>query len=436
MKREDMNTLQRGLFAALVLMSSTAQTALQNDRTFIAHHDDIANIGMDWVTKNHYQGRGDHTTMGASLTVTPFHARSTNHADLARLFGMADTGQVKLPGQHGQHGLQCTPIYIALILITRQTQTVQAQIKSLCLALRVLSLSGMCQEFISTMNTHLIQYFRGLRFIVQAPLTEVSTTMGATFPSKIASAIPASDGTIADIDQYFKGDLTKVKTGDLTDVAHEGLRRQKFDNEWHKALNIGDVITTLRWNCYNARRFSLGVSASLQLPFGTMPTGGRLFEPIAGGRGHTAVGLGANLHLKGLSKGALSVAFDLIADWKYRFKSDEKRTLSIYDQTEDTILTASAYRNVVKHLHTGVRPAANVMTVDVDVTPGHRFDGLVGMSATWYNWHFDVGYNFYWSQQEKLNHALGKAIVMHWLTIATVHIMPGHLVHVLLVEIL
>ena len=136
--------------------------------------------------------------------------------------------------------------------------------------------------------------------------------------------------------------------------------------------------------------------------FGTMPTGEWLFEPIAGGRGHTAVGLGANLHLKGLSKGALSVAFDLIADWKYRFKSDEKRTLSIYDQTEDTILTASAYRNVVKHLHTGVRPAANVMTVDVDVTPGHRFDGLVGMSATWYNWHFDVGYNFYWSQQEKV----------------------------------
>ena len=175
MKREDMNTLQRGLFAALVLMSSTAQTALQNDRTFIAHRDDIANIGMDWVTKNHYQGRGDHTTMGASLTVTPFHARSTNHADLARLwYGRYRSGRITY--NTVTRSTMHTDLYSFNIDHSPNSDGAspnQVPMSGTARFKPERHVSGIHINYEHSLDTIL----RGLRFIVQAPLTEVSTTM-------------------------------------------------------------------------------------------------------------------------------------------------------------------------------------------------------------------------------------------------------------------
>lgn len=398
-----MNKLGRGLLAAMLLIGSTAQTALKNDRTFLAHRDDVSNLGMDWVTNNHYNSRGDHTNMGATFTVSPFFAQSTNHDDLARLFGMGTTKQISVtkttrPTRANMH----SALYSFNIDHSPNSDgTTSGQVPMS----GTVNLKPQRQVWGAHLNWNqsLDTILKGLRFSLRAPITEVSTTMGATFPVKVASSIPTVDGGVADIDEYFKGDLTKA-LATSSHVIQSALNRQKFDGKWHSSAGIGDVVATLHWNCCNARRLSLGVSASVQLPAGAKPTGEWLFEATNGGRGHVAAGMGIDLRLKGFSKGALSVNFDVKGDWKYSFKSTEKRTLGIYDLTNSVTLPGSSYRNLVAHKEPGVIPAANVMTVDTDVTPGHQFEGLAGLSASWYNWTFDVGYNVYLREKEKVEH--------------------------------
>lgn len=398
-----MNKLGRGLLAGLLLISSTAQTALKNDRTFLAHRDDISNIGMDWVTRHHYQERGDHTNMGASFTVTPFYSESTNHKDLARLFGMGETSQIKVTGgtrpttsnQHSalysfniDHAPNADGSTAGQIPMSG-TVNFKPKRRSI----------GAHLNWDHSLDTVL----KGLRLSLRAPITYVSTTMKASFPSKVTSAIQSVDGTAADIDQYFKGDLSKA-IATSSHVIQESLTRQKFDDKWHSEVGVGDVIASLSWQCFKARRMTFGVSASLQLPTGNQPKGEWKFEPITGGRGHTAAGLGANIHLDGINKGALKLGLDIVADWKYYFKGVEMRTLDIYDRNNAVTLPGSSYRNLMQHKQAGVMPAANVMTVKTDVTPGHQFDGLVGVSASWHNWYFDVGYNVYLREKEKVEH--------------------------------
>ena len=54
--------------------------------------------------------------------------------------------------------------------------------------------------------------------------------------------------------------------------------------------------------------------------------------------------------------------------------------------------------------HAGVIPSANILTTVVDVTPGHQFEGVFGMQASWAHWHARVGYNLYMHEKETVGH--------------------------------
>ena len=410
-----MNKLVRGLLASLLAISAV-NGAVKNDRTFIAHRDDLSNLGLEWTTKNHHLSKGNHSTLGATFMVTPFYATSTNDTDLGRLFGLGTTGKVAVSdgmsvvfndeglGAGKTHSVTPADPYAALYNFridhspnSDGTTAGQIPMSGTVTLKPKRTVWGAHLSWDQSLDTVL----KGLRFCVQAPITEVSTSMKATVIGT-ASAIPATDGkTGATLDEFFNGSLSK-DIATYSNVYQKGLAKHKMDNKWHSAVGVGDVNVSLNWNCCNTKRFNFGVSTSLRIPTGNTPTGEWLFEPIYGARGHVAAGAGANVHVNGFNRGALHVGFDLAADWKYFFKGTEKRTLGVYDLTNKVTLPGSSWQNVMRHKQSGVQPSANVMTLDHTVTPGHQFEGLAGICSTWHNWTVDLGYNIFWHEKEKV----------------------------------
>ena len=346
--------------------------------------------------------------------VTPFYATTTNDSDLAQLFGLGTTGKITVSDAWSSAYVEGT---------SPDTYTVvPADPYDALYSFRVdhspnsdgttpgqIPMSGTVsfKPKRTAWGAHLSwdqsldSVMKGLRFCLQAPITHVSSSMKASVIGT-ASAIPSTDGQSgATLDEYFKGELVK----DIATYAHvyqKGLTKNKIDNKWHNAIGIGDVLVSLKWNCCNHKRFNLGVNANLRIPTGNNTTGEWLFEPVYGARGHVAAGAGMNIHVNGFKRGALHVDFDVAAEWNYFFKGTEKRTMGIYDLTNKQVLPGSSWQNVMRHKHSGVQPSANVMTVDHTVTPGHQVEALAGICTKWHNWTFDLGYNIFWHEKEKV----------------------------------
>lgn len=385
-----------------VMICSTAHAALKSDRTFLAHREEVSNLGMDWVTTHHYHTPHTKRQLGSTLMATPFFAQSTNHEDLAHLFGMGTTKK---------------------IAVTKGTRPTRDNLHSALYSFNIdhapnadgsrdgqIPMSGTATfrpqrhvwGALLSWDQSLSAVMPGLRVSLRAPMMEVSTTMKASFQSAESSAVKTVDGVHGTtIDTYFDGTLSK-SLGTTTHVVQEPLRKHKFDNKWHSEIGVGDVVATLSWNALDLQRLHWGVSAMLQVPTGNAPTGEWLFEPIYGARGHFAGGFGTHIHFDGYQSRNSSVSFDLKGEWKYYFKGTENRTLGIYDNTESVMLPASSYRGLVYHEESGVKPAANVMTTEHTVTPGHQVEALAGLSFKMSNITFDIGYNLFIREKEKV----------------------------------
>lgn len=397
-----MNKALRTLLASLLVSSSVFGT-VHTDRTFIAHRDELAHAGMAWVTNNHFKAQGGTNSLGARFTATPFYRTSYNDKDLAKLFGMGANSNVVVgsaaPATDGSD-LHTT---LSGFNIDHQTLPLDDDAPAGVAMSGTLNTAPRRNEWGAHLGWEqsLDSLLKGLRLSITAPVVEVNTTMKATQASAVASA-PSTivDGPSGDtITSFFAGNFSK-SIGTHTSVQQNALTKGRIGSGYQTTVGVADVDVRLNWACKNWKRFGFDVGASLQIPTGNAPSGSHLLEPIYGARGHVAAGANAMVHIDGFKKGDLHVAFDVIGDWKYFFKGTEKRTMGIYDLNNTVMLPGSSYRMVMRHTQAGVQPAANVLTVDHSVTPGHQFEGVAGICTKWRGWTFDVGYNLFWKEKE------------------------------------
>lgn len=407
-----MNKLVRGLLATLLAMQA-AHATINTDRTFIAHRDYLSNAGMNWATKHHHQQKGNHRSLGATFTVTPFYEASTNDKGLAKLFGMGTTGKITVTDDGTPVVANTTPtsehVHTGLpgSLVDHAPRTNFAEAdKNPMFGNVLLKPKRRAWGAELSWDQSLSSVLKGLSLHVRMPIMEVSSSMRATVIGT-ASALESADGPSKTLDLYFAGKHIKdLATSPST--LQKGLSHSRIDDKWHSVTGIGDVDVRLNLEHYKYKNMTFSSGASLQIPTGNAPDGKWLFESVYGARRHIAAGLSTAMHADGFSKGNITFSFDVAADWKYFFAGTEVRALGIYDNTNKLVLPGSSYRNLVRNEHLGVQPSANVLNVDHTVTPGHQFEGLFGTSAAWKNWTFDLGYNVYWHEAEKVELKDGK----------------------------
>lgn len=405
-----MNKALRSLLASL-MVCSTALGTVHTDRTFIAHRDELSHAGMAWVTNNHFKPKGGTNSLGARFTATPFYRSSYNETDLAKLFGMGANGDVKVTAGHPAKTDRTTSANAHTALfsfnIDQQPQPVDEDTATpdgiaMSGTLNMKPQRNVWGAYLGWEQS-LDSLLKGLRLSVTAPVVEVNTSMKASQTGAIASAPSGTeDGPSGNtIKDFFSGTFSK-SIGTYDHVQQNALNKGRISSNHQTTVGVADLDVRLNWACKNWKRFSFDVGASLQIPTGNAPQGTHLLEPIYGARGHVAAGANAAVHIDGFKKGDLHVAFDVLADWKYFFKGTEKRTMGIYDLTNSVMLPGSSYRLVMRHTQAGVQPAANVLTVDHTVSPGHQFEGVAGICTKWRGWTFDVGYNLFWKEKEEV----------------------------------
>jgi hypothetical protein len=412
-----MNKTLQGLVLGL-LTSSAVFGAQQNARTFIAHRDELANRAMEWTTSNHLARKECKTCTtdkngksqcksvscaGATVTVTPFYEQSTNSADLAYRFGQASdtTSEIKV-----YTGLPTTDTFHKWLfgVNVQQSPNSDGVTAGYSPMSGVLKFAPRRQVYGAHLgwNQSLDSLVKGLSLNVRAPLVQVRNSMRATAASSVASDIPAVDGASGKkITDYFAGNLS-TSIGTHSHVSQAALQSGIIDAAFHTATGVGDVEARLDWDCCAWKKVSFGIGAGIQIPTGNKPSQKHMFEPIYGARGHVGAGMNGAMHIDAYANNNITVGLDMLIDWKYFFKGTESRMMGVYDSTNKAMVVNSQYRNVMRNTYSGVQPAANILVADHDVTPGHQIDGMVGLKMEWKNFTFDLGYNVYWHEAEKL----------------------------------
>lgn len=138
---------------------------------------------------------------------------------------------------------------------------------------------------------------------------------------------------------------------------------------------------------------------------GTIPTGDEMnaeyiFQPTVGTR-HASVGVGiegeCQLWNHGCEDRQLAFMFD--ANYRYAFKRSERRTFDLCKNGQ-----FSRFLLVVDQANPAApMPGVNFFTQPVDVTPRSTAQAWLALHYAHCDYNVEIGYNFFWRQQEKLN---------------------------------
>ena len=221
-------------------------------------------------------------------------------------------------------------------------------------------------------------------------------------PLTVAGVIPANPTTVSFLD-YLSGN---VENSDARDK-QEPLKYAKIDGASHSSTGIADVEVMLGYTFWFKNRIRKDFHISMIIPTGKTPKGEYLFEPVHGNGHHWGVGVGfdACLTLWDCKDADKSIELLVVGKYKYLFEGREKRTLDFeWAYPGPTDLNAALYYNLGGQAgQNKVFPLVNVLTQDIRVIPGSHFDGIVALACNIGKFTFDIGYNVFYKEQERVS---------------------------------
>lgn len=448
------------LLGSALMLSAVGATDIANNKTFVRVRDEQSYSALDWVTDHHYtrtKARKGSKSFGAHCSATTFYSSTGTDNRLGNIFG--NNGEAIVVTKESADGFDDSnkvvdyidgdnTLYGSMIDHAPYMSLSNGQSTSMALNSAVPNYLIKTTEAAHTMSGNLalkpqrtvlgskFNWFQsldslvsGMSFSVSVPVVQVKTSMGAKSEASVASLYPSwyvtqvesgaqdtsavpqqpihpngdSNKNIAD---FFTGTLTK-QLATTYSVEQKALANGivTFDGQEKSVVGIADVKVTLAkdFDFKMARRpMRARIGASMIVPTGTESNGKYAFEALAGNGGHFAAGAFASLDARLFSVKNVMVSASLNADWRYTFSHDEVRTLGLKAVDTDLLLASGQYRLMMENGVSGVFPAANVTTKAVTVTPGNQFDGIAGLSAQWKGFTFDIGYNLFYRDAEKL----------------------------------
>lgn len=228
----------------------------------------------------------------------------------------------------------------------------------------------------------------GLYFNVRAPIVEVDTDLGAI----------ASGGNADVLKKFLNGSLNEILASDA--YARQPLRNALYTGK-QSAIGIADIDLRMGYAFLQREHGSLGLNIGLTIPTGNHPEGKTVLEPIYGNCGHWGFGLGVEGRYQLWNNEDATLDIHANSDYRQLFTNTERRTVALkdFDLGQYRILADRAIGNSKT---TQAIPAANVLTLSTDVTPGMQLDNVVGFTYTYGGLSFDLGYNLYYRNQESL----------------------------------
>lgn len=239
----------------------------------------------------------------------------------------------------------------------------------------------------------------GWQVSVQAPITRVKNKWNIVENDFVAGE---ESGTSTPLD-YFVG--AYEKSIEPRNVQTKLLKAKLYTTEKESKTSLGDVKVQIGTEFFADDEWRIAVSANVTVPFGARDTGEFLFAPISGNNHHVGAGVGVQTrwHAWQHPKKPINVWLSGSTQISYLFQARETRTLGLQSAADDRQLPWLHYALGGEYpKHTGAFPLPNVLTRDVQVTPGTHWESTMGATMTWRRCTLSVGYQLFMRQREQV----------------------------------
>jgi hypothetical protein len=245
------------------------------------------------------------------------------------------------------------------------------------------------------MRLDLHQEFK--RFFVRAStaIVQAKTNLGYGARGNLTNA--TKTGIVGkNLIDFFTGNLEQTEQYDQ----QEKLTYAKFSGSQNNS-GLADVDVCLGYNMFERNDIHLDFGMLVTIPTGNEAKGEFLFEPIYGNGDHFAFGgfLDSKIRLWDDERDSIELLFS--ANLKYLFDNTQKRTIGIKDSDLNPIPYGHYYLGG-KSGKTQLFPLANVLTRDLKIEPGIHFEALVALLLRAGNFTFDIGYDLFVADKEKV----------------------------------
>lgn len=240
--------------------------------------------------------------------------------------------------------------------------------------------------------------FGGLFFKASMPVVYVQNDVEMHISDSVKEEVGGKEFSLAD---FFAGKVNVTTEMDPENLQSH-LDKAKISGEESK-FGVADINLALGYKIHESKTDHIYLSAQIIVPTGPRPNGEYLFQPVMGNGKH--FGLGARLdgaiELWKNKNAAIRVLLDV--DYRYLFESTEKRTVGVKEFSigDKTSKLAHYYlAGKIGQEKQPLFPAANVLTQGIKVKPGSQFDILADLSFKSGGFIIDLGYNFFYKDEE------------------------------------
>lgn len=169
-----------------------------------------------------------------------------------------------------------------------------------------------------------------------------------------------------------------------------------------KKTGVADIDLRFGYEWLQYDPYHLESFVGIVIPTGNRPKAEHLFEPIIGNGGHVGLEWGAVYSMKiwECEEREAMLTMEHSAVNKYLFKREQKRSLDLkykpwsrYIQLYENLEAAQAAGTTADAF--SFTPGINILTRDVDVTPGYQFQLNSAFIFDWRGFELEGGFNFF-----------------------------------------
>lgn len=381
-----MNKILKGLLVAALAISANVQA--HTNKTFLMPRSHGVNLPMELATFNEVANRTSEDQFGGNFQATVFYNATSNEDDTGEYFGIKgkNTFNLQYAGStdlnagyiiHNAGKAAGTLDYATLSLNPEQHAW------------------GVRLDYYQNLD----KLLKGLYFKVALPIVHVENDMELGVKGLDT---PNAAQDVADIKDYFKGNLERLVN--LANVNQAKLTNAKIDGQRDRT-GVADIDLVLGYKFLNKENYHVALNLGLTIPTGNESEGEFVFEPMIGNGDHFGFGGGLDASARVWGDDCHNLKINVVANYRYLFENDEKRTLGINgvtgytnDWSQYTLLAKSTPAANIQTLQ--FIPAANITTQNVDVTPGSQLDAIFALAYNNGGFCVDLGYNMFWKEAE------------------------------------
>jgi hypothetical protein len=392
-----MNKMIKGLLVSVLAVSAAQVYATHTNNTFLMPRPTGVDLPMEYCTFESLIGRKAEDKFGGNFQVTGFYKDSNNGSDLAKYFLINNKSTINLNqvAAAPANNTTSSPVDFDLRYIVHDPHLNAHDLNA------NVSLDPEIDSYGVRFDYHqdLDKILKGLYLKASLPVACVETNAKINVSSTgsyDANTIDTAAFAVKDaVTTFFNGTYYNTNEYAQTELNHAMITGS------HDETGVADIDIALGYKFLNKPSYYASLAIAITIPTGNDADGVYMFEPIVGNGQHFGLGGDLNAQARVWGDCEHNLKINLFMKYRYLFESHEHRTLQINNRPFSQYLLLGSTQSDT------LIPAANVLTQNVDVTPGSQFDGILALAYNNGGFVFDLGYNMYFRESESVHYKGG-----------------------------